>query len=158
MIQLSLLPQQQSKKLAKAFGGSLAKKGQRKVSRPIDISKPIHLVLRSKENKLFQSMLFVECYTQKFAHKFGVKIYRMATVSNHIHLLIKAPDKECYIRFVRALTGSLSKKLKVKWECLPYTRVVTWGREFDSVKRYVAQNVLEAFGAVTYKSRNYSAD
>ncbi len=166
MQQILLFPNEKSRsflactklKKPKAFGGSLAKKGKRKQARPIDINKPIHLVLRSKENRLFRSMLYVEYYTQNFADQFDVKIYRMATVSNHIHLLVKFNSKECYIRFIRALTGSLAKKLNTKWECLPYTRVVTWGREFDAVKKYVTLNMLEAFGAVPYKPRKVKLD
>lgn len=146
----------QMPKKEKIFGGSSLKKGRRKTARPLDPKLPLHLVLRANVNSktsLLVHLGWVEFYLQKFGQRFGVKIYRKATVSNHIHLLLKFPNRECYIKFVRAFTGALSKKFEVEWSCRPFSRIVTWGRDFRSAGEYVQQNELEAFGVVPYKPR-----
>ena len=48
------------------------------------------------------------------------------------------------------------KNLNVKagfWEFRPFSRVVSWGRDFKTCVKYLNQNVLEAFGFVPYKPR-----
>lgn len=140
-------------KLPTSFGGQLIKKGQRKVARPLNCKQPIHLVLRCKSSRLLREQIYVEYYLEKFSMKFAVKIYQKATVSNHIHLLIKVEDRVQYTKFVRALSGALAKSLKLKWELLPYTRLVTWGREFEAVQKYITKNTLEAFALIPYQRR-----
>lgn len=39
------------------------------------------------------------------------------------------------------------------WQTRLYSRVVSWGREFISVKKYVIQNTLESLGVIGYKLR-----
>lgn len=39
------------------------------------------------------------------------------------------------------------------WALLVYTRIITWGREFKSVSRYILQNTLEALQLIAYKPR-----
>ena len=39
------------------------------------------------------------------------------------------------------------------WALLIYTRLITWGREFKTVGRYILQNTLEALGLIVYKPR-----
>ena len=39
------------------------------------------------------------------------------------------------------------------WQTRIYSRVVSWGREFTTVKKYVIQNVLEALGLIPYQAR-----
>lgn len=43
------------------------------------------------------------------------------------------------------------------WESRVYTRIVSWGREYLQVKRYVVQNTLEALGLIPYKTRSKRA-
>jgi len=40
------------------------------------------------------------------------------------------------------------------WQTRIYSRVVSWGREFVAVKKYVIQNMLEALGVISYQARN----
>lgn len=143
-------------KQEREFGGSLLKKGRRKQGRPLNFAEPIHLVLRANvtdAESLLQLQGWVELYLQKFSECFGVRIYRKATVGNHIHLLIRVANRESYRSFVRAFCGAMAKSRKVKWECRPYSRIVKWGRDFEYVKKYVQQNEFEAFGLVEYRSR-----
>jgi REP element-mobilizing transposase RayT len=45
------------------------------------------------------------------------------------------------------------KNQRMFWDLLVYTRIVTWGREFMIVDRYVIQNTLEALNLIVYTSR-----
>jgi REP element-mobilizing transposase RayT len=44
------------------------------------------------------------------------------------------------------------------WQTRIYSRVVSWGREFMAVKKYVLQNTLEALGVIAYEPRGSSAE
>ena len=39
------------------------------------------------------------------------------------------------------------------WALLVYTRILTWGREFKTVSRYILRNTLEALNLIAYKPR-----
>lgn len=145
------LPQQ-----TKTFGGRFLKRGRRKSARPLNPKLPLHLVLRLNSNtkaSLLYYLGWVEFYLLLFSQRFGVKIYRKATVWNHIHLLLKFPDRRSYRRFIRALTGALSKKFQLEWLHRPFSRIVNWGRDFRSAALYVQRNELEAFGLIPYTPR-----
>lgn len=140
----------------KTFGGELLKSGSRKMKRPLNPKLPIHIVLRadvSGSKTLLYNMGHVEFFLQKFASRFGVRIYEKATVTNHLHLLLKFNSRADYVGFIRALTGALAKVTKVKWLHRPFTRIVTWGRDFTGAARYVVQNQLEAFRLIAYTPR-----
>jgi len=50
--------------------------------------------------------------------------------------------------------GTLHPKNQRKfWSLLLYTRIVTWGREYQGVKKYIIQNVNEVLGLIKYKER-----
>ncbi len=42
------------------------------------------------------------------------------------------------------------------WALLVYTRIVTWGREFKTVSRYILRNTLEVLNLIAYKPRKTS--
>lgn len=46
-----------------------------------------------------------------------------------------------------------AKNQRKFWALLAYTRVVTWGREFRTVSRYILQNTLEALKLIAYQPR-----
>ncbi|WP_374029282.1 transposase [Bdellovibrio bacteriovorus] len=132
-----------------SFGGDLSK-GKRKSRRPLSEKEPIHLVLKS--NKAFgrRSLLhpvnrkLLLKYTRRFVFRFRVKLYRFANVGNHIHILIRVPDRQAYVSFISALTGTISKmifKSAGMWDLRPFTRVASWGRGFSTLKRYIDRNV-----------------
>lgn len=176
MKQLKLIPDLIEQK---EFGGSLLRKGKRKIARPFNAKYPMHLVLKidrkldakfeyepdgnqkDKDNykrKAYRASLtynlgYCLYYLEKFADQFEIQLFQKAVVSNHIHLLIKSKDRESYNRFIRAFSGSVSKTLKVKWLYRPYSKTLTWGRQFENARKYVVQNELEAFGVVPYGAR-----
>lgn len=140
---------------SKEFGGSLLR-GKRKTKRPLNFKLPIHTVLRCstlRSGSLLWNADKVTDTLEKFAAKFGVKIYEKAIVSNHVHLILKFRSRQSYNSFVRAFAGVLAKTLDVIWAARPWTRVLQWGRDFRNACAYTFQNRREAAREIPYKPR-----
>jgi REP element-mobilizing transposase RayT len=100
------------------------------------------------------------------ASQFHIKVYKEANSGNHLHLIVKVQHKDDFKNFLRTVTALLARAvtkarkghpLKRRfWDHLAYTRLVTWGREFSLVKRYLILNTLETIGAVPKRDRNES--
>ncbi len=156
------------KKTSLEFGGSLLK-GKRKGKRPITLSKPLHLVMRSDvavgKLSLRRFQLLINVRLESYALKFHIKVYKLAINRNHLHLCIQGQDREEIASFLKVFAGILAKKiiahsnLKIKkfWTERVFSRVVQWGQDFRGVKAYIYQNILEASGAVPYKPRKRRA-
>ncbi len=150
----------------KFFGGILLK-GRRKSQRPLSHRHPIHLVLRSDKARglasFFRFRKSIDQLTNFHAKRFGVRVYQRAIQSNHIHFVIKIHNRELYRHFISALTGAialrvcrgagLKKQNKTFWLARPFTRIISWGRDYHSVLKYLTQNTLEALGFIPYKPR-----
>jgi hypothetical protein len=151
----------------KYFGGAYLRNSHAKVKRPITIKTPMHLVMRSELAKGPYSLLKFERRVQKIIYdqgrKFGVKVYRLANAGNHLHLVILPRSRRAFLGFVRAVSGLVARAvLKVQrghskglqfWDKRPFTRIVSWGREYRAVCDYLLQNTLEAMGFVAYRPR-----
>lgn len=152
------------KKTSLEYGGSLLN-GKRKGKRPVTLSKPLHLVMRSEVaiGKLslrhFSKMIKFKLETS--ALKFHVKVYKLSINRNHLHLCIQGQDRQEIASFLKVFAGIIAKrilahseiKLKKFWTERVYSRVVQWGRDFRYVIAYIYQNTLEAEGLVPYKPR-----
>lgn len=109
--QLSFIKPQQ-----KFFGGVLLV-GRRKTLRPLTSKDSIHFVLRSTWAKGPDSFLarrnrhVIERILLKFAKKFGVRIYRQAITSNHLHLLLRITNRTLYRAFIRAVSGKIASHI-----------------------------------------------
>lgn len=153
-------------------GGDLSI-GKRKTTRPFTPKAPAHIVLRSSRAKGAWSMLHrkhrakILSMVYVYADRFKVKVYRVANVGNHLHLLVKAEEKKQLQDYLRVLAGRvavtvtgarkyvkaldahpLAKKQKGTrkfWDSLCWSRLVNWGRDFFNVSRYVLANELEEF-------------
>jgi hypothetical protein len=137
------------------FGGVLLN-GRRKSLRPLSLKEPMHLVLRAnikKSGSLLKHRGAIIRTIDKFNKRFKVKDYQKAIVANHLHLLIQFSSREEYKAWVRSVTGQLAQKLSINWSLRPFTRIVTWGRDFKRVKDYIFQNRLEALGVIHYRPR-----
>lgn len=158
--------------LRKEHGGTIAL-GRRKLARPVDPKRPLHLVLRSSRAKGSWSMLAsphrkrVEHLTKTLAPKFGIKIYRFANVGNHLHLVVKCQTHEGFKGFLRLLAGKIAltithaKKGQPKgkfWDTLAYSRLIEWGKEFETVKTYIVKNLFESMGAKRDAMRVFDSD
>ena len=125
-------------------GGSKAK-GKRKGARPLSTKHPIHLILKTiGPFQLLRNTRIVEQTIKKYAKKFGITIYEIAVQADHLHLSFKAPNRELYQRWIRAITSVLALKIaKLKWSLPPFTRIGTWGRDFKRLTKYIQRNKTE---------------
>ncbi len=164
MKQLVLLKGQ---KLSSEHGGRHSI-GKRKSKRYISTKKPMHLVMRAScaagamSFRQRGNYILVSSLIAKYARYFGVKLYEVGIESNHFHLVARSKDRKAFQDFQRTLAGQVAAKITKAsrgkpfgkfWDKLSFTKVVEWGRQFFSAKRYVRQNELEASGAIPYTPR-----
>jgi len=162
-------------KKQRSFGGSLLKNSHAKVARPLSSKQALHIVLRSDDAQGARSMLKKERVIQntflKLGRKHGVKVYRVANAGNHLHLLVRFTQRRGLQNFLRGSTGLIARKMmgrergpalekdetriskKNFWTQRPFTRIVSWGRDFNSTLAYVNLNTLESLGFI---SRNFT--
>jgi putative transposase len=155
----------------KYFGGALLRNSHAKTARPISTKLPVHLVMRSDLAKRERSLLNHERKIQKIIYrqgrKFGVKVYRLANAGNHLHLVILPRSRRAFQSFIRATSGLIARVvLKVErgkakglkfWDKRPFTRLLSWGRDYKITCDYLLQNTLEALGFSPYKPRGRNA-
>ena len=142
-------------------GGLRARK--RKLERPIDPKRPLHLTLHSSRARRAWSLLnprhrfWIEDQAHATGKKHGVKVYRFANVGNHLHLLVKTPTRAAFQAFLREISGRIAMRVTEArkgnpvgrfWDELAYSRVVSWGRDFENVTRYFIKNLFESIGAI----------
>ncbi len=169
------------------FGGSLLK-GNPRDARPIAVKRPMHLVLKSKKATDARSFLAparaagILILVNRVARLHGIKIHRYANGGNHLHLIIQAPSRSAFQRFLRGTTGVIARMTLGRergkalaldgkatlgrdavsqgqgassafWDARPFTRIIEWGRDFKRTNDYVIKNTLEALGFVSYTAR-----
>ena len=124
----------------------------------------------------------IEKVISKARRRFCIRVYELAIGSNHIHLVVKGHRRRDLQNFFRVVAGHIAQKILRSfpilkrerggasgdslqeskkrekenkfWQTRIYSRIVSWGREYLFVKKYVIQNALEALGTVPYKDRN----
>jgi hypothetical protein len=147
-----------------SFGGGLLV-GKRKTKRPLSTKKPIHLILKSMHKGVFvpgnqslEKLIFSQ------AKKFNIQIYEFALNWSHIHLVIRLKNQNDYHKFIRSMTSIIAQKIKMKYcatgrhyektfELRPFTRILSWGRDFKNTIHYQVLNQLEARGLVVRKKK-----
>lgn len=114
----------------------------------------------------------IERHVQNTAKRCGVRVYRFANVGNHLHLLIKVPSRPAWKRFAKRLSGGVAQIVtgarkgaalnrttdrtrdidltesaqRAFWDHLLFTRIVSFGRDFKGVAKYLIKNLFEAAG------------
>ncbi len=177
MKQLHLIPEFNSRK---EHGGTFSL-GKRRKQRPLSLKNPLHLVLRSDfaygSRSLLRHRPLIEKVIAKAKKRFAIRVYEMAVVSNHIHIMIRGRTRQDLQNFFRVVAGHIAQELLRQFPILPsekaepggasktrekenrfwqtriYSRIVSWGREYLNVKKYVVQNAFEALGLIPYKTR-----
>jgi REP element-mobilizing transposase RayT len=144
-----------------SFGGSLLKNSHAKRSRPLDSKLPIHLSLRAHKSlmRLPKTIRLVDSQVEWICKKHGVTLYKYANVGNHLHLVIKIPQRRRWNAFIRELSGRIAQlvreKLKLEgefWTQRPFTRLVKgWQKAFQVAKDYVYLNWCEGEGHINRK-------
>jgi REP element-mobilizing transposase RayT len=140
------------KNYRKEFGGSL-NVGKRKSRRPLSTKKPMHLILKSSRKKVFHpANKDLNEILRSDAKKFGIQIYDLAINWTHIHLLIKIPSREAYLRFIRSATSRFVTYFSQKagwsmrglFDLRPFTKILEWGKQFQNVIKYHVKNRLQS--------------
>lgn len=110
---------------------------------------------------------------RKQARCCGVKIYHFVNVGNHLHLVVRITDRNLYRKYIRSVTGLIARhvlqkqrgrglmasksnrsslsglnregaKRKGFWIARPFTRLISWGKDFTRIRRYMNKNHREA--------------
>ncbi len=182
MKQINLFNEQKSQRF---FGGQLLL-GRRKKQRPWSNNQAVHIVLKSQWAKGKNAFTHKDNFTKTknllyaVAKKYGIRIYRVAIVSNHIHIILRAKRRWLYRSYICSITGQIAqhvmknhsyadffKKIRGEgviniknqhkeqrfWQLRPFTRILSWGRDYKTCMNYLEQNTLEALGFIAYKER-----
>lgn len=156
-------------RVPKAFGGSRLK-SHAKVKRPLATKQPLHLVVKSSYATGARSMLRkrnasrIEAIIRSQARLKGLRVYHFVNVGNHLHLVLRVDHRSlqtgrrAYRAFIRAVTGLIARHVLGAergaaqgakfWQARPFTRIVTWGRDYLGLSGYMLKNQLEAIGFV----------
>ena len=102
-------------KNTKSYGGKLlnTRKGRR-CGRPLATRQSMHFVLRSSKAKGVLSFKYknnpqrIKSIIAKFSHKYGIMVYSLANVGNHLHMHIKLGPRGGYKPFIRAVTSAIA--------------------------------------------------
>ena len=144
--------------------------GKRKIIRPLDSKRALHVVLRSSRARGKWSMLNPQnknkmlSLLEKTARANGVKVYQFANVGNHLHLVIKFRHRDHFKKFLRSFAGRAAALITGAkkghgvgkfWDTLAYTRIVEWGRDFISLCEYVTKNLFEGQGGELLTAYGY---
>ncbi|MAV92470.1 MAG: hypothetical protein CL676_13710 [Bdellovibrionaceae bacterium] len=152
MKQLRLIP-----KPKLSNGGSL--QNTRQTQRILSHRKPIHLVLKSKKtHNLFRHRSGIQNLLINQAHKFNITLHTWSIQKDHVHISLKIPNRESYIKFIRAFTGLMARKLgKGLWTQRPFTRVLSGSqKDFWNLNNYIFRNEMEVFGIWKLSDRRRS--
>ncbi len=128
-------------------GGGL-EGGRRKVARPVSTQEPMYVLLRSTKAKGRYDMRMKECaayiriIVARQAETCNITVIQFANGGDSLHFLIKVPSRASYLRFIRSVSGLVSRcvtgsqrgrasvsgrkgpKNKTKfWDVLPYSRI-----------------------------------
>jgi REP element-mobilizing transposase RayT len=134
----------------KEFGGSLLV-GKRKSKRPLTAKSPIHLVLKTDGRRLLNPKnKKIEVIIKQECMKRNIKIFDIAVNWNHLHLLIQLPHTRAYAGFIRNVTAKIILFIGIGAKGLfrlrPYTKIISWGRQFRRTYIYQKLNRVEAIG------------
>jgi REP element-mobilizing transposase RayT len=165
--QLSFLRKLQCQTARTEHGGEV-RVGRRKLIRPFDARRPLHVVLRSSRARGAWSLRgrpnerIVRTTMRRYPARYGVKVYEAATARNHIHMLLRSKCRLALQNFLRTFAGVTARLITgarkgrsvgTFWDYLAYSRIVQWGRDFAGVRAYVIQNELETLGGVPHRQR-----
>jgi len=137
--------------------GGVAHTGRRKSARPLEPTLPLYIVLRSSRAQGSWSLkrpdleprIHQTCYT--LAERYGVQIIEYANGGDQLHLLVRMDSRAGFQAFLRAFAGITARHVtgarKGKptgkfWDALTYSRVMSWGVEFEELRNSLSRNEL----------------
>ena len=140
-------------KTKKYFGGSHLKNSNPKTKRPFSPKAAMHFVLKARCFCLSDAR--IKTLMQKQAHKRFIKIYQLQVMTNHIHIVLKAKNKEDLNSFLRTICGLIPKLINKTriWLYRPFSRIVSWGKDYERIKSYMHINSLQKQGFTKAEAR-----
>ena len=149
------------------FGGARFANYNPKSARPLVAKTPIHVVMRSPMAKGRLSLLFfdkeIRKLLKKHSERVGIRVYDIANAGNHIHFVCVLKSIHGWKTFIRAVSGLIARLvLKAErgaavgakfWEARPWTRILSWGKAYKTLRSYLCLNKIEAFGFTRTASR-----
>lgn len=132
--------------------------GKRKEARPLSTKNPLHLILKSEKARGIFSFInhrsSIESAIAKTSVRFKIKVYDKSVNNNHIHLVISFKSRANYKAWIRTLTAEIVRIIARKTKKIlrefftqrPYTKIISWGRQFKTVLEYQVLNQMEYFG------------
>jgi REP element-mobilizing transposase RayT len=138
-----------------AYGGDT--RGRRKMFRPLDRKRPVHITLKSSHAKGRMSLLSHKLEVAKIvetrARQYQIKLHRFENMGNHVHILVSFKNRESVQKFLRVVTGLIARLVtkarrgcafgKRFWDHLAYTRIVTSRKDFARMLHYLDKNEVE---------------
>lgn len=141
-----------------SHGGATAQ-SRRKIARPLDRKKPVHLVMKSSYAKgglsllTAKNRLFVERTFRERARQFGITIQGFENVGNHLHAIVKFKRREHFQNFLRTVSALIARFVtgarrgkpfgKRFWNNLAFTRVVNGLKDLRGLVTYFFKNEIE---------------
>ena len=140
--------------------GGKGAKGLRKIKRPLDRKRPVHLVLHAKAAKQSLSMLAarnqlaIDKILKERARQFGITLHSKQNVGNHLHIVASFPRTREFQNFLRTITALIARHVtgarrgkpfgKRFWDHLAFTRVVFGRGDFKGLSKYIGKNRIQA--------------
>ena len=132
-------------------------KGRRKIFRPLDRKRRLHIILKSSHargSKSFVSnKLAVAALIESKARTYNIVIHGCEIMRDHIHLFVSFKTREMIQSFMKVAAGMIARLItkaqkgkpfgKRFWDGLAYTRIVTGARDFATMRNYLAKNRIE---------------
>jgi REP element-mobilizing transposase RayT len=158
-MQLRLFPVAIRRELERTEHGGDFRRHRRKLERPVSTRRSMHLTLHSIRARGAWSLLRHERTVgealRACARRSGVRVYEFANVGSHLHLLVRARKRKDFQAFLRSFAGIVARKVTRArrgrplrggrfWSSLAWSRVVTWGRDWMTVRHYIFRNRIEA--------------
>src|SRR5215470_9668332 len=108
-MQRSLFPRRIRATLGSYEHGGAVRRGRRKIARPMDTRKAMHVVLTSNRARGAWSLRRHERAVRDelgaAARRHGIKLYDFACLSHHLHLLLRARRRDEFQAFLRSFAG-----------------------------------------------------
>ena len=133
--------------------------GKRKVARPLDRRKPVHLTLKATVARGPLSLLAktnraaVEAIFKARAKKAGVVVRLFENVGNHIHAVVSFGDRKAFQNFLRTVTALIARHATGArrgrpfggrfWDAIAFTRIVMGYRDLQKLETYLNKNAVE---------------
>ena len=150
------------------YGGSF---NYRKVARPFDSKKLVHVVFKARLGKgiwFSKSQPSITKLLNECATRYHVTLRDLAINKDHIHLLIHTKEQNSFTCFLRLVAAELGrkykgifsrfgfKKPKNFWLHRPFSRLVNWGKKsLQAIHQYIKKNRDEVLGFVEYTPRKH---